>query len=1073
MGDAEETVTPENSNPLHNLIISDSEAAFAIVEFVHSLCIKDILILAENASNVDKTGNDKSSFGVKSISSLYTQLRKSMRAMFCSCESSYKAEAGSRSLSEHSSATIIRSLVRAEDDSIPRMRVATVSFDDYSELLCDMNFVNALLEAKASSSENNAERTAGDILNRAKYTQQMESVVCASGAIGSCSGSELLIRQCVPLDSEMNMFRKSVTPQLPGTVGKNTEKRDLIRVDGSITLEATGSKAPSLSRQSNSTYRAISGQANAGAPKLSSAPLERGKERQNVSSAMRAASKAVVQRAEQRIYVAYSGITVLHNFFRCVNGILSHRSYYETDPQLWGECITPSLYQNGLSIAALRLIPMTNIVSVHSKEYDELENAVMEITELLLTQDSRGLALFRKSIEYPNLHNMASKVDISSSSSSSDSEETVDEGVLASETNREMKQMKTEDDFYGDMSPLFVSALNGSYKLLQLYLHNCDPSILRGLLGAPCHRYLVWHMLMEAPSICLDDRSKTNVCLRREHFENAIQLLLSLGFSADHPDGSQLSCLFLACLKQFSKVSTALFSCECPPEESNTPHQRFLNLKALHLSILAPTLPASLVADAMIALNTTSKYLSFSGDIVCPGGTFDAFLHTRAISEYAKSCCSCEDKNMCKCRCRNYNCADAEKRHRNFTLNALARSYVNLQSPLNRNSRCPIYRFLRAASGQLLEDIELDEISGQAPFPSLIATPVIECRESIKLCWSGLHLALASGDVDKFLAVIGLKTDLPTFLESIFDPEKSSGEVRLNWLCIAPPGGRNDHYESDGNISSTALVQLMHLACFYDNFAAVSILAKSSFLCNKDDCIAVGSEVPTPHEMQFLDPSCCLSLFFEPLNMTCSPLQVSIRTGHAKCAQVCLDAHKYCMTYMPDVESKQSPLAWDDISTCVYSGVGGDRMSELLLNYMYASTPPCPLWENLRRSETSGPVFTTAGESILHVAVRRGYARFVRVACEIYRSCIAQLESSSDITNDANIYSVTDSRGLNLLQASVASGHREITFILGPLFSREVKAITVITLSLRKILLRRYLRRRQSALLKKNSQSGM
>lgn len=1048
-----------------SIIESQGDAAFEIVEFIHSLTIQDVILLAQQPLLVGSPSpplvtestppRGKQARRQNKSYSIFGQFLKSLRSVFRCCELLNDEDNNTKESKIFTSNNnfILKGLIRADDESIPRQVVVSIPTDDAAELACEMSFLKELIGYQVHENSKITALRGNLILDRDKYARHLHIF---SNNCFECEGTEnLLVRRIQANKTEIKYFRERVRPSLPGDDMSSlpVQETELAISKQQLAVQRTFEVSTPPKLRPRAPVLAESDIVKGSVSAVLPATTTRGN-RPHVSSAMRAAAKAVVERAEQRIHIAYHAVTLLHNFFRCLYSTVTYCPYYEADPQMWRQNTTRRRTKNSLAIAAIRLWTNEEHITKQRAEIAALEAAVCTLCREIIVRDPRSLTKFNadlpqnfQSQSYLNRSTCDRKSEIESDATSvCENDDSLQKSydIPASPPDRE-----------NGMSALYIAALSGSAKLLSVLLSDVDSATQSLLSGAECHRFIIWHALMEAPSLSLDERKNMGNSMRREQYELAIEMLILKGFSCENPNAAVQPCLYLAALKQFPRVVSLLVGKAGAQPNGKVGVGSRVYLSSLHLIILAPTLPATLLQEVMLSHESNPGLLAY-GEVSCLDSQRDVEIHTTAIHSYVASCCVCSRSKECICPYRKHNSTRAQIGHRNRIYREISSSYLNLLSPSQRKPSCPLNRFLREVCIDLSSHLEVSNIEGKER-AEVHSSRVIDKRQPVKLFWSGVHFAVASRDIYKFCAVTGLKAR-----SEDEDPDNDDLEAStaLNWLSAAAKSAIEPGHV-DG--SSADFAQLMHLACYYDLPKAVNLLASRALAVNRHMIFAHGPGFDfSVAELKFLAPSCYFSLFFEPYNEVCSPLQVAIRAGSATCAKACLDAvANLIKTIDASADKVICPITFESIAHCVHNGLGGDTMCSLLLRYLATTAPKEDLWDSLSRTNHSIYGSASSGESILSIAVRRGYNQFVQESCLIYHSAIVQTSRTPVI------YSIRDSGGLTLLQTSIACGHRVVTQTLSPLFVHEANAIAIITLQLRKMLLRRHLRKRERELLLK------
>ncbi len=363
----------------------------------------------------------------------------------------------------------------------------------------------------------------------------------------------------------------------------------------------------------------------------------------------------------------------------------------------------------------------------------------------------------------------------------------------------------------------------------------------------------------------------------------------------------------------------------------------------------------------------------------------------------------------------------------------------------NKSSRlahaCPLHQSLERVADSVLRD-SAEQSSWSDPAP-------------LRLNWTGLHFALASRIPDKFTVALQCASKALNSVESSGEP--------FQWLRFDDMSNVGSYSFGDNADAASSLSGLMHLACFYGCSRAVRALSESArhyYRSFKGGLFAGSEELEAGYPLGL--PSCALSLFFEPLNVNCTPLDVCVRVGHTECAKECLDAFEIF------TKSENSPwksylnLSWPMVLSIVISGIGGDAHCCYVLSALQERMPLSDLWRALQSPVKASPLMLRrangaavggGGESVLHVLVRRNWLQSVTAALLVFSSCV---EASQRETIPSKLF---DGCGVSLLQASIASGHGKMTKLLAPYFRPELEAVVKITLAARKMLIRRFIKK--------------
>ena len=995
---SKEKVTPVQQN--FGLLSTPEEGAYHITDLIHSITILEVI--SQFSASPESTGAPQ-------VSSLQKLVRYIRRA-FYQCE---KSLASCGVSSSRPQVVSLKSMIRAEDETFPRQEVVRLGAESAPELSCCAHFLPPGIFNLPKSGPNLSEMVGRlrPVLDVSKFRIGGGFMPSRYGECG-CRVTNTSLGTVTALPSEIEMFRSRIYPSIPG-FNRFQKPRAMVSDVYAFQDEVLHSAGavPALRSGRVDPARSIS--------------------RPHLNEAVHAAAKAVVQRAEQKIHIAYAAVSVLHNFFRCIYGILSQRHYYEADPQAWknSDKHTAGRYNSvGAAVALLARVERSK-----NATFSQTEDAVAEICDVLLKRKPGYILEFKKDLTYP-------RIDCSDSLSSDSSTES--EGESTQDTNNHAILSTTDSEIAIDghcMSPLFIAGLFGSWKVVHVFLSQSAATV-SVLKLSPCHKHLIWHTLMETPSLPSNDRDGVTVIAQRRSFEKTLVALISAGFCTESPDGAIMSSLYLAAVKQLPLVLSALISAGFKAKPC-LQQQRHL-LSPFHVMTLGYEVPAALLRSAVDIDATALEVLQRTGELQVPECGSDVSLHVDVVHSYADVCCSygndsASTKNL------SYSFSESlEKRSSRMTRN-FAECYESLLAPSYRKIKCPVYRLLRKTSESICSN-------------SCATEDILANRLPVRLHYAGPHLAIASRNADKFLITMQVTPCSMRKFETDEDPMSSnynSADI-INWLCVSC---KDNTEEKD---STSAFLRLLHLSSFYEMPSLIPVLSKVALTANREYIsTSVGQGAYTIPELKFLVPSCNLSLFFEPLNRVCTPLEVAIRTGHASCVQACIDAASEAFSTLGGGDNVSGPITCGMIADCVSSGIGGDKMCSLLFRSLTSASSAAELWIYLCGTASSHPTIASNGESILHIAIRRGYSLFLEAACDVYK--VAEAEGCKVPALSA----ITDIRGVNLLQASIASGHGCVTQVLGPLFITENKAVREITLQLRKMLVKRYLNKRKKEIL--------
>ena len=467
-----------------------------------------------------------------------------------------------------------------------------------------------------------------------------------------------------------------------------------------------------------------------------------------------------------------------------------------------------------------------------------------------------------------------------------------------------------------------------------------------------------------------------------------------------------------------------------------------------------PSLSLSFPSNVVPDLSRRSHF-TLQGDLHMPSVSEDAALHARALAGYCSSFCSCvqqtPSQHTCHCEYASAAVWFAAGQQRTGTYMSDA---VSCLLPAHaRSDKCPLLQSLR----QVAEQMMMSSSSSSSSLSSLSSSD----RISLGLNWTGLHFALASRSPEKFDAAIQCAAQV---LGNNNNTTDGGVPEPFQWLRADDASNVGSYSFEDNTDAVAAFTSLMHYACFYGCSGAVRVLSESARAYYR---ASRGLFADAEYESTAVGlPSCALSLFFSPLNVACTPLDVCVRMGHTDCVKECLDASELFDSAVTSSDGFQPKrhlsLSWPMILSIVTSGIGGDSHCCYVLRALQTRMPLSDLWRALQSPVKTSPLMQRraahravagGGESVLHALVRRNWFHSVNAALLVFSSCA---EASRRETHPCNL---VDGCGVSLLQASIASGHSQTTKLLGPYFSPELEAVAKITLAARKMLIRRYIKK--------------